>query len=205
MKRYNVIYADPPWQYRNKTTGRNHVSGAKSKYNTMSLEEICAMIDGDLKGIIEKNSVLFLWATVPLMPEAMQVLKSWGFTYKTMITWRKIMSQGMGNWFRGQCEHLLLGVKGTVKPFRQQVSNFYESEEFELDECYQHKVGRHSQKPHHFRELISKATKVSFENPSKLELFGRSREGLFPDYEYEGWDVHGNQVNNSVGLTTSFQ
>jgi N6-adenosine-specific RNA methylase IME4 len=127
-------------------------------------------------------------------------LKGWGFNYKTMITWRKIMSLGMGYWFRGQCEHLLLGVKGNVKAFRQQKSNFYESTIFELDECLQSKAGKHSQKPHYFRELISTAVQVSFEQPSKLELFARSREGLFPDDEYKGWDVYGNEVNNSISL-----
>lgn len=106
----------------------------------------------------------------------------------------------MGFWFRGQCEDLLIGVRGKVKPFRQQKTNFYESEVFELDECHQCKAGRHSQKPHHFRELISTAVKVSFENPKKLELFARSRDGFFPDYEYEGWDVWGNQVNNSIDI-----
>lgn len=108
--------------------------------------------------------------------------------------------QGMGFWFRGQCEHLLLGVKGKVKPFRQQKGNFYESEEFEMDECYQCKAGKHSQKPHYFRELISEAVKISFNEPNKLELFARSREGFFPDYEYEGWDVFGNEVNNSISI-----
>ena len=110
------------------------------------------------------------------------------------------MSMGMGYWFRGQCEHLLLGVKGDVKAFRQQRANFYESECFEMDECYQSKAGKHSQKPHYFRELIDKAVAVSFSEPKKLELFARSREGLFPDDEYMGWDVYGNQVNNSINL-----
>jgi N6-adenosine-specific RNA methylase IME4 len=134
------------------------------------------------------------------MPEAFSTLKAWGFEYKTMLTWRKIMSLGMGYWFRGQCEHLLLGVKGNVKAFRQQKANFYESEYFELDECYQSKCGKHSQKPQHFRDLISTAVKVSFTEPKKLELFARSREGMFSDYEYEGWDVFGNEVNNSISL-----
>ena len=170
-------------------------SGADAKYKTMSNEDIMSL---PIHDITEKNCVCFLWATVPLLPEAMATLKAWGFEYKTMITWRKIMSLGMGYWFRGQCEHLLLGVKGKVKPFRQQQANFYESQIFELDECYQSKVGKHSQKPEHFRLLISKAVLISFPEPKKLELIARSREGFFPDYEYEGWDVYGNQVNNSI-------
>lgn len=140
--------------------------------------------------LLDSKAVIFLWVTNPLLEEGMELLKAWGFKYKTMLTWRKIMSLGMGFWFRGQTEHILFGVKGKVKPFRMQVANFHQS-----------KVGKHSQKPHYFRELIGKAVAKSFDNPIKLELFARSREGLFPDYEYEeGWDVYGNEVNNSIKL-----
>lgn len=186
MSKYNVIYADPPWSYDNKKTGGSMLSGAENKYVLMSNEDIMEM---PVKELIENNAVCFIWATVPLMPEAFITLRSWGFEYKTMLTWRKVMSLGMGYWFRGQTEHLILGVRGQVKPFRMQVANFYQS-----------KVGKHSQKPHYFRELINKAVKVSFTEPKKLELFARSREGFFPDYEYEGWDVYGNQVNNSIAI-----
>lgn len=197
MKKYNVIYADPPWSYEIKKTGRNYDSGASFKYDLMTNEDIYSMPISD---ITEKNCLLFLWVTVPLLPEGLKCMEEWGFKYKTMVTWRKIMSLGMGYWFRGQCEHLLVGTKGTVKAFRQQKANFFESAVFELDECAQLKCGKHSQKPPHFRELISTAVQVSFENPVKLELFARSREGFFPDIEYEGWDVYGNEVNNSIKL-----
>lgn len=202
-KKYNVIYADPPWSYDNKKTGRalngtGQNMAADDKYFTMSLDELCNM---PIKQIVDKDCILFMWAVVPMMPEAFKVLQAWGFTYKTMLTWRKIMSQGLGYWFRGQCEHLLVAKKGSPKAFRQQVCNYYQSE-YDLinDHVHQQKVGSHSQKPHYFRELISKAVSVSFENPKKLELFARSRDGFFPDYEYEGWDVYGNEVNNSIQL-----
>ncbi len=197
LKKYNVIYADPPWSYDNKKTGGSMNSGAGDKYVTMTNEDIANM---HIHSLSEKNCVCFMWVTVPLLPEGLYALQHWGFEYKTMITWRKIMSMGMGYWFRGQCEHLLLGIKGTVKAFRQQRANFYESEVFELDEYYQSKTGKHSQKPHYFRELIETAVKVSFSTPVKLEMFARSRDGLFSDDEYKGWDVYGNQVNNSIVL-----
>jgi N6-adenosine-specific RNA methylase IME4 len=194
--KYNVIYADPPWSYRDKT-GRDFEHGAEMKYRVMTNQQIMSM---PIPDISEKNAVCFMWVTVPLLPEGLATLAAWGFEYKTMITWRKIMSLGMGYWFRGQCEHLILGVRGNVKAFRQQKANFYESEVFEVDECYQSKAGRHSQKPGLFRDLISKAVAVSFPEPKKLELFARTREGMFGDYEYEGWDVYGNEVNNSISL-----
>src|ERR1700733_14617880 len=156
MKKYNVIYADPPWSYDNKKTGCGMKSGAEEKYLVMPNEDIAMM---PVRGLCDKNAVCFLWATVPLMPEAIKTLSNWGFEYKTMLTWRKVMSLGMGYWFRGQCEHLLLGVRGKVKPFRMQVSNFHQT-----------KVGKHSQKPHYFRTLIETAVNKSFDNPARLEL-----------------------------------
>lgn len=183
--KYNVIYADPPWSYDDKTGG-DYKSGSEAKYDVMTNGDIMNM---PINEMTEKDAVCFMWVTVPLLPEGLAALQAWGFTYKTMITWRKIMSMGMGYWFRGQCEHLILGVKGKVKPFRLQKANFHQS-----------KAGKHSQKPHYFRELISKAVEVSFLEPKKLELFARSRDGFFPDYEYEGWDVYGNEVNNSITI-----
>ena len=179
MSPYDIIYADPPWAYRNKKTGGSMVSGAEAKYPTMSVDEISAL---PIKDIASKNSVLFVWATVPLMPEAFQVMKAWGYKYKTMITWRKIMSLGMGYWFRGQCKHLLLGVRGQVKAFRLQEPNFIQA-----------KVLAHSEKPEEFRQLIERATsKMSSQN--RVELFARRRVA--------GWDVFGNQVEGSIRLPT---
>ncbi len=173
MKKYQIIYADPPWSYRNKKTGGSMKSGALAKYPTMTVKEICEL---PVMDIADKNSVLFLWATVPLLPEALEVMKAWGYKYKTMLTWRKIMSLGMGFWFRGQTEHLLLGVRGKVKAFRIQKPNFVQS-----------KVGPHSQKPIEFRSLID-MTGLS----PKIELFARKKT--------EGWDVWGNEVESDIIL-----
>ena len=148
-------------------------SGAEAKYKTMPIEEICAM-----KIPSDKNSVLFLWVTVPLIQYGFQVMEAWGYKYKTMITWRKINSLGMGFWWRGQTEHLLFGKRGNIKSFRMQEKNFIE--------C---KVQKHSQKPEEFRQLIERATPHL---PKKLEMFAR--------HSSEGWDVFGNEVNNSIKL-----
>lgn len=185
MKKYQVIYADPPWSYKSKS-GRDMKHGAAEKYEVMTNEDIMNM---PIESISDKNCVLFLWGTVPLLPEAIGTMVAWGFRYKTMLTWRKVMSLGMGYWYRGQTEYLLLGVKGKVTPFRMQEPNFYQ--------C---KAGKHSQKPHYFRELIERSAKKSFENANMVELFAREREGLFPDDEYKGWDVYGNEIKNSIKL-----
>jgi len=174
---YDIIYADPPWSYKNKKTGGSMVSGSESKYSVMSLEDICAL---PIKEIASKDSVLFLWATVPLLPEAFQVMDAWGYKYKTMITWRKIMSLGMGYWFRGQCEHILFGVRGKVKAFRLQEPNFLQT-----------KVLAHSEKPDEFRKMIERATK-NMPSQNRLELFARQN--------MDGWDVFGNEVEGSITL-----
>jgi len=177
MSLYDIIYADPPWAYNNKKTGGSMISGAESKYLTMTVNEICTL---PIKNIAARNSVLFLWATVPLMPEAFQVMKTWGFRYKTMITWRKIMSLGMGYWFRGQCEHLLFGIRGHVMAFHLQEPNFIQT-----------KVLQHSQKPDEFRQLIERAT-AKMPSRNRIELFARCNS--------EGWSVFGNQVENSISF-----
>ena len=77
MEKYQIIYADPPWQYRNaKGTGV-----AENHYKTMSVEEICSL---PVKKWTDKNAVLFLWVTCPQLPEAFKVMKAWGFEYKTV-------------------------------------------------------------------------------------------------------------------------
>lgn len=148
-------------------------SGSASKYPTMALESIKNLRVSD---IAHKDSVCFLWATVPLLPEAMEVLKAWGYKYKTALFWRKIMSLGMGFWFRGQMEILLMGVRGKIKAFRIQRVNFIQA-----------KVRKHSQKPDEFRELIE----ITGLSP-KIELFARQKR--------EGWDVWGNEVDSDIEL-----
>lgn len=186
MKKYDVIYADPPWCYNQKSVGRGNKSGAVDKYKLMTMQEIADM---PLNELTEDNAVCFMWCTVPLLPEAISTLQSWGFRYKTMITWEKTGLLGMGNWLRTQTEHILIGIKGAVKPFNHQERNIYK-----------HQICDHSAKPDFFRKLVTALACKSFAEPKKLELFARSRSGMFPDIEYEGWDVYGNQVNNSIEL-----
>jgi site-specific DNA-methyltransferase (adenine-specific) len=190
-KKYNVIYADPPWSYDNKKIGRTNGnqpegSGAHTKYSLMSLDQIKKM---PIDNLTQENSLCFMWVTVPLLDDGMELLKAWGFEYKTLITWEKTGLLGLGHWVRIQTEHILIGVKGKVRPFQHQEKN-----------VYRHRICEHSAKPHFFRELVMKLSSKSFGECNRLELFARSREGMFPDYEYEGWDVYGNQVNNSITI-----
>ena len=170
-KRYKLILADPPWEYDNKNTGGSNNSGASQKYKTMPLENIKNL---PIPEISIDDSCLFLWATTPLLPEALEVMKAWGFKYKTAIYWRKIMSLGMGFWFRGQIEVCLFGIKGNIKAFHCQKPNFIQTH-----------VRKHSQKPDELYGLIE-----SFNLNPKIELFARDKR--------EGWDSWGNQVPNHI-------
>jgi len=144
-------------------------SGAAAQYPTMSIEELKNLPVGEMA---QENAVLFMWATVPLLPEALEVMKAWGFTYKTKLTWRKTMGLGMGFWFRGQIEDLLVGVRGKIKAFRCQRPNIIEA-----------KTERHSQKPEEFRKLIEEAAP---ELTDRIELFARRRS--------DNWDAWGNEI-----------
>ena len=184
-KRYGVIYADPAWSYRFKeptasiggALKNGYSAGVNYYYGTLSVEEIMAL---PIKDISEKNAVLFLWATTPLLPEAFKTMEAWGFKYKTMLTWHKDRCKGMGYWFRGHTEHLLLGVRGQVKAFRSLEHNIKKLP-----------VGKHSKKPIEFRRLIES---VSIGLGNKIELFARENS--------DGWDVWGNEVENSIKLSS---
>lgn len=165
--RFGVIYADPPWRY-----GNMHPQGTpENHYPTMALEDICSL---DVPS--DDDCVLYLWATAPLLVEALQVLNSWGFTYKTSAVWDKV-SPGIGYWWRGQHEHLLVGVRGKVSPppARERVASVYRESR-----------RQHSRKPDIIRTQIGSW----FPEALKLEMFCR--------YPAPGWHAWGNQVDSSL-------
>ncbi len=161
--KYGAIYADPPWQYDNSGFDQS----AEEHYPTMSIYELCNLPVGRLA---DEPCALYMWATVPLMPEAFQVMEAWGFEYKTHRIWVKNKAPGMGWWMRTNHEVLLVGTKN---------GNAHPSERVEsVVEC---PVGRHSEKPGIFREDIERC-----HDGPRLELFSRRPA--------EGWDSWGNEV-----------
>ena len=116
-KKYDVIYADPPWSYRDKALAGDR--GAGCKYDVMSLEDIKKL---PVKDLAEEDCALFMWVTMPFLEEAFAVMRAWGFEYKTCaFTWVKqnkkadTLFWGMGNWTRANAELCLLGVRGKPK------------------------------------------------------------------------------------------
>lgn len=174
---YQVIYADPPWKYQD--TGCN--GNAEGHYNTMSLADIKALPVGNLAA---KDAVLLMWATWPLLPEAIQVIEAWGFQYKTIgFLWVKKNKSdcghffGLGRWTRGNSEVCLLATRGKPKRAGNAVSQL----------CFE-PLTRHSEKPAVIRERIVEL----LGDVPRIELFCRKRA--------PGWDAFGNEVESDVAL-----
>jgi site-specific DNA-methyltransferase (adenine-specific) len=182
MKKYNIIYADPPWEYRNQSI--NHTDGkalAFNHYKTLSVEEICKIKVGE---IADKNCALFIWVTFPNLPEVFRVIKHWGFTYKTVAfvwvktTKNKKLFMGTGYYTRANSEICLLATRGTVKPISHSIHSIL-----------LFPILGHSRKPNEIRKRI-------------VELFGDlPRIELFSRMKWDGWDSWGNEVINSIELT----
>lgn len=161
---YDIIYADPPWRYDFSKSNNRKI---ENHYPTMKLDEICSL---PIKS--KSNAALYLWATSPKLLEALKVMESWGFKYKSQAVWNK-KKMGMGYWFRGQHEILLVGTKGKFSPPlpKERRSSVFTFER-----------GQHSKKPDEIRDLI----KSWYPEEKKIELFCR--------YPSPGWDVWGNEV-----------
>lgn len=165
---YQVILADPPWRYGFSKSSNRKI---ENHYSTMSLEDIKA-----LKVPSADRSVLFLWATAPKLLEAVDVMKSWGFQYKTQAVWDKQVI-GMGYWFRGQHELLLVGTKGLFSP---------PEVEHRISSVISARRGKHSKKPKEVHEWIE----MAFPQASKLELFARETR--------DGWACWGDELTEST-------
>ena len=142
-KKYSIIYADPPWSYND--SGCN--GAAEQHYVTMDTKDIKKF---PVEQIAEKDCVLFMWATYPKMEDALELIKAWGFTYKSIgFQWVKLNRSGkgyffgLGRWTRGNTEPCLIAVRG--KPKRASAA---------VGQLIFHPIGRHSEKPPIVREKI---------------------------------------------------
>jgi N6-adenosine-specific RNA methylase IME4 len=164
---YDVILADPPWDYEFSPTDQRQI---ENKYPPMPLEEILA-----LEVPAADNAVLFLWATAPKLEEALSVLHAWGFSYKTGAVWDK-EKIGMGYWFRGQHELLLVGTKGHFSP---------PEDNNRISSVFREERRGHSVKP----ECVYRALEAMLPDARRLELFARGAAR-------PGWTAWGNEVTN---------
>jgi len=174
-KKYKIIYADPPWQYRvysKKGQGRS----AENHYHTMNIKDIMAL---PVDKIADKDCILFLWITFPCLKEGIEVMERWGFKYKTCgFNWVKRNKKkntyfmGLGFWTRSNSEVCLIGTKGQPKRVSKSVPQICDA-----------RIMEHSRKPAEIRERI---VELCGELP-RIELFARDK--------VKGWDSLGDEMD----------
>ena len=177
--KYNIIYADPPWQYKVFHKSDAAHGAAESHYRTMTLDEIKALPVQDLAA---ENCALFLWVTPPLIVEATKpVMDAWGFRYiNKAFTWVKLNKNGtpfvsLGHYTRGNTEDCFLGLRGRM--VRKSAS---------VQQLIMAPRGEHSAKPPETRDRIVQL----FGDLPRIELFARTKT--------PGWDVWGNEVESDM-------
>lgn len=192
-KKYNVIYADPPWKLK---AGRNLVMNSRTKngkgfysddsraralsYPTMSVKEIKSL---NVKDIVADDAHLYMWVTNHHLQFAFEIIKEWGFQYSTTLVWAKnSFGGGLGGTFKVNTEFLLFARRGKLKATKTNYSTWYH-----LKRNYENGVPKHSKKPYFFHELIE-----STSPGERLELFAREQRG--------SWDVWGNEVESKVNI-----
>lgn len=173
-RRYGVILADPEWRFEpwSRETGMDRA--ADNHYPTSALEVIKSR---DVGSIAADDCVLFMWATVPMLPHALCVMEAWGFDYRSHFVWAKDRI-GTGYWNRNKHELLLVGVRGNVPApaMGEQWPSLIEEP-----------VGKHSAKPERFMRMIEEY----FPSLPKIEL---NRRGVLPT----GWDAWGNEAVQTI-------
>lgn len=173
---FRTFVADPPWQYGNTSTR----GAAENHYDTMTIEELCAL--DVVRDSAADEAHLYLWTTAGHLPQAFDVMSAWGFEYKTYLVWCKPQI-GMGNYFRISTELVLFGVKGGMRTQARDIRNWFEA-----------KRGKHSAKPLEFHDLVIKASPGPY-----MELFSRcSADKMLTGCTCSkcrlGWEVWGNQA-----------
>lgn len=162
---FDLIYADPPWEYRGNTTDPSR--DIENHYPTMDLDEIKTL---DVPAA--DDCILYLWTTAPKTAEAVEVIDSWGFDYRTNAVWDK-KRLGLGHWFRVEHEILMVAVKGDASP---------PGTDKRRGSIVREERRGHSEKPRKVRAHIEQA----HPDAEKLELF--SRDGRV------GWTMWGNET-----------
>ncbi|MEY9435551.1 MT-A70 family methyltransferase [Bradyrhizobium elkanii] len=182
-RRFATILADPPWQFVNRTGKMAPEHRRLSRYSTMTLPEICAL---PVEQVAAQPAHLYLWCPNALLPEGLEVMKAWGFNYKSNIVWHKVRKdggsdgRGVGFYFRNVTELILFGVRGknarTLQPGRTQV-NYISSRKRE-----------HSRKPDEQYAVIESCSPGPY-----LELFSRGVR--------KKWAVWGNEAHHEYRPT----
>ena len=187
MKKYNIIYCDPPWSYYNDSDASPNctttVGMRRPPYNVLGSKTIMSL---PVKNITKKDAVLFIWTTDYHLEKCLHIINEWGFEYKTVgFSWLKLNKQNQPVTFMGAytmksgIELCLLATKGDIHKLvkRKNVRALIKSPR-----------QKHSEKPNEVRQRIVDL----FGDLPRIELFARKK--------YEGWDCWGNEVTSSLDL-----
>lgn len=166
----DVYLVDPPWAYEIDEVGGSGRSGADHKYPTMEIDQLIDHMKERMPPL--GDALMLLWATAPLLPDAFRLMRELGFDYRTSAVWDKERI-GMGWWFRGQHEHLLVGRRGEFPP---------PPEDVRVGSVFREPRGPHSKKP----EAVYRWIEQAFPNASWVDCFGRE--------DRDGWQVWGDEV-----------
>ena len=173
-KTYDIIYADPPWDYKGQMqhagAGRQHTGGASTHYNTVTLDDLKHL---DVRSIAASDSLLFMWATNPHLDQAIDLGKSWGFAWATVaFVWNK-QRVNPGFYTMSQCELCLVFKRGRI-PRPRGLRN--------VRQLVEKPRGTHSAKPYEVRRMIE----MMFPEQKKIEIFARETT--------DGWDAWGSNA-----------
>ena len=186
VKKYSTILADPPWQFQNRTGKMAPEHKRLKRYETMKLKEIKEL---PIELLAQDKAHLYLWVPNALLQEGLDVMKAWGFTYKTNIIWHKVRKdgepdgRGVGFYFRNTTEILLFGIKGSIRtldPGRSQVNIIRTMKQ------------EHSRKPDEQYDIIEKCSPGPY-----LELFARGTR--------KGWATWGDQAEDYQILWNTYE
>ena len=172
-KRYRCIVADPPWRYELRANDKTH--RARCGYGTMNSDDIAGMPVGLWA---QDDSHLYLWVTNAFMGEGLQIVKAWGFDFKTIITWvkgrfegpRLVYHIGVGNYYRNSTEHILFAIRGSLGTFNHDAPTAFIAERH-----------AHSEKPAAFYDMVQHMSPGPY-----LDVFARKQR--------MGWDSWGDEA-----------
>lgn len=173
---YGLIMADPPWHFATYSE-KGEEKSPQAQYRTMSLEQIAALPVGDLAA---ENCLLWLWATAPMLPQQIEIMRAWGFQFKTCGVWCKTTARGKiafgtGYVLRNAHEHFLIGARGEPKTTRATRS------------VVMGEVRQHSRKP----DAAYTAAEALMPDARRADLFSRQQR--------PGWDAWGDEMDKFDG------
>ena len=221
MGKYKIIYADPPWGFSNKKTGGNMKSGALNHYPTMTVKQLCEM---DVKSLADDDCILFMWWVASMPEEALQLVKSWGFTLKTMtgFTWVKTSESKARSKIADMAVKIIKHLFENNEHYNQKIGEFILSaikrarfkHHFGMgfytragsENCLIAVRGKPKIWNHNIRSVHEAPVQAHSQKPDLFygEILGlaggEKRVELFARQKVDGWDSWGNEIESDIKI-----